>query len=123
MSVTAIGYNGLQTTGEVVFYLADYRSENSDEHFAIDTWKWFDLSSLGAITSIEFEIFTTKFDEYGFTTPTYFCLDNFGAEKPIGTDIEILQGDKGQRTMVLRNGHIFILRGEHIYDLNGRLIR
>ena len=123
MSVTAIGYNGLQTTGEVVFYLADYRSENSDEHFAIDTWKWFDLSSLGAITSIEFEIFTTKSDEYGFTTPTYFCLDNFGAEKPIGTDIEILQGDKGQRTMVLRNGHIFILRGEHMYDLNGRLIR
>ena len=123
MSVTAIGYNGLQTTGEVVFYLADYRSENSDEHFAIDTWKWFDLSSLGAITSIEFEIFTTKSDEYGFTTPTYFCLDNFGAEKPIGTEIDILQGDKGQRTMVLRNGHIFILRGEHIYDLNGRLIR
>ncbi len=123
MSVTAIGYNGLQTTGEVVFYLADYRSENSNEHFALDTWKWFDLSSLGAVTSIEFEIFTTKSDEYGFTTPTYFCLDNFGAEKSIGTDLEKVQKDKVQSTKVLRNGQIFVLRGEHMYDLNGRLIR
>ncbi len=123
MFVTAIGYNGLQTTGEVVFYLADYRSENSNEHFALDTWKWFDLSSLGAVTSIEFEIFTTKSDEYGFTTPTYFCLDNFGAEKSIGTDLEKVQEDKVQSTKVLRNGQIFVLRGEHMYDLNGRLIR
>lgn len=123
MFVTAIGYNGLQTTGEVVFYLADYRSENSNEHFALDTWKWFDLSSLGAVTSIEFEIFTNKSDEYGFTTPTYFCLDNFGAEKSIGTDLEKVQEDKVQSTKVLRNGQIFVLRGEHMYDLNGRLIR
>jgi hypothetical protein len=107
----------------VVFYLADYRSENADEHFALNTWRWFDLSSLGAVTSIEFAIFTTKSDEYGFTTPTYFCLDNFGAEKPIGTDLEKVQEDKVQSTKVLRNGQIFVLRGEHMYDLNGRLIR
>ena len=123
MSVTAIGYNGALTTGETVFYLADYRSENSDEHFALDTWKWFDLSSLGAVTRVEFSLFTTKSDAYGFTTPTYFCLDNFGAEKPVVTDLEKLQGGNVQSTKVLRNGQIFVLRGEHLYDLNGRLIR
>ncbi len=123
MSVTAIGYNGALTTGEMVFYLADYRSENSDEHFALDTWKWFDLSSLGAVTRVEFSLFTTKSDAYGFTTPTYFCLDNFGAEKPVVTDLEKLQGGNVQSTKVLRNGQIFVLRGEHLYDLNGRLIR
>ncbi|MBR2285203.1 MAG: DUF4465 domain-containing protein, partial [Paludibacteraceae bacterium] len=123
MSVTAKGYNGSEKTGEVVFYLADYRSENADEHFALNTWRWFDLSSLGAVTSIEFEIFTTKSDEYGFTTPTYFCLDNFGTEKPIGTDLEKVQEYKVQSTKVLRKGQIFVLRGEHMYDLNGRLIR
>ena len=122
MSVTAKGYNGAEKTGEVVFYLADYRSENTEEHFALSTWKWFDLSSLGAVTRVEFEIFTTKSDDYGFTTPTYFCLDNFGAEKPVSTGVDKTQGDKVPCTKVLMDGQIFILRGERMFDLNGRVI-
>ena len=122
MSVTAKGYNGAEKTGEVVFYLADYRSENTEEHFALSTWKWFDLSSLGAVTRVEFEIFTTKSDDYGFTTPTYFCLDNFGAEKPVSTGVDKTQGGKVPCTKVLMDGKIFILRGEQTYDLNGRVI-
>ena len=121
--VDALEDNGTQTTGETVFYLADYRSENSDEHFALSTWEWFDLSSLGVVTRVEFSLFTTKSDEYGFTTPTYFCLDNFGAETPVETDLEKVQKDDVQSTKVLINGQIFVLRGDKIYDLNGRLIR
>lgn len=123
MSVTAKGYNGSEKTGEVVFYLADYRSENAEEHFALSTWKWFDLSSLGAITRLEFELFTTKSDDYGFTTPTYFCLDNFGAEKPVSTGVDKTQGDNVPCTKILLDGKIFILRGEQTYDLNGRVIQ
>ena len=123
MSVTAKGYNGAEKTGEVVFYLADYRSENTEEHFALSTWKWFDLSSLGAITRLEFELFTTKSDDYGFTTPTYFCLDNFGTEKPASTGVDKTQGDNVPCTKILLDGKIFILRGEQTYDLNGRVIR
>ena len=82
MTVTAKGFNGGVQTGEAVFYLADYRSTNSAEHYAVDTWEWFDLTSLGAVTDLQFEVFTTKGDAYGFTTPTYFCLDNFGGEQP-----------------------------------------
>ena len=123
MSVTAKGYNGAEKTGEVVFYLADYRSENTEEHFALSTWKWFDLSSLGAITWLEFELFTTKSDDYGFTTPTYFCLDNFGTEKPASTGVDKTQGDNVPCTKILLDGKIFILRGEQTYDLNGRVIR
>ena len=124
MSVTAKGYNGSEKTGEAVFYLADYRSENAEEHFAIDTWKWFDLSALGAVTRVEFELFTTKSDAYGFTTPTYFCLDNFGGSKPSdATGMDEVQGDNVQCTKVLLDGKLFILRGEQTYDLNGRLIR
>ena len=107
----------------MVFYLADYRSENTEEHFALSTWKWFDLSSLGAITRLEFELFTTKSDDYGFTTPTYFCLDNFGTEKPASTGVDKTQGDNVPCTKILLDGKIFILRGEQTYDLNGRVIR
>ncbi len=125
MSVTAKGYNGSEKTGEVVFYLADYRSENADEHFALNTWRWFDLSSLGAITRLEFELFTTKSDAYGFTTPTYFCLDNFGGTRPSPvTDLEQVANDHSPiTTKLLLDGQIFILRGERMFDLNGRVIR
>ncbi|MBR1922750.1 MAG: DUF4465 domain-containing protein [Paludibacteraceae bacterium] len=95
MTVTAKGYNGSNNTGEAVFYLADYRSTNAAEHYAVDTWEWFDLSSLGEVTRVEFEIFTTKSDTYGFTTPTYFALDNFGYEQPQEMYIDVTEGQWG----------------------------
>ena len=122
MSVTAIGYNGSEKTGETVFYLADYRSVNTEEQFAVDTWQWFDLTSLGAVTRVEFELFTTKSDEYGFTTPTYFCLDNLGAESPVTIGLEEVQSESVPCTKLLINGTLYILRGEQIYDINGRLV-
>ena len=81
LKLTVHGYNGSTPTGNVEFYLADYRSSDPAEHYAIDEWKYLDLSSLGAVTRIEYDMFTTKSDAYGFTTPTYFCFDNFGEER------------------------------------------
>ncbi|MBQ7698274.1 MAG: DUF4465 domain-containing protein [Paludibacteraceae bacterium] len=96
LSLTISGYNGTTKTGETTFYLADYRSANASEHYALDTWKWLDLSGLGAVTRLEFTMFTTKSDEYGFTTPTYFCLDNFGGEQEQeGMYIDVTEGQWG----------------------------
>ena len=81
LKLTVHGYNGSTPTGNVEFYLADYRSSDPAEHYAINEWKYLDLSSLGAVTRIEYDMFTTKSDAYGFTTPTYFCFDNFGEER------------------------------------------
>lgn len=81
LKLTVHGYNGSTPTGNVEFYLADYRSSDPAEHYVIDEWKYLDLSSLGAVTRIEYDMFTTKSDAYGFTTPTYFCFDNFGEER------------------------------------------
>lgn len=123
MSVTIKGYNGNELTGSVVVYLADYRSENEAEHFALDTWQWVDLSSLGAVTGLQFDMFTTKSNDYGFTTPTYFCLDNFGGAAPShGTGIEQGDTEAVKARKVLRDGSIFILRDGKLYDLNGRAL-
>lgn len=123
MSVTIKGYNGNELTGSVVVYLADYRSENEAEHFALDTWQWVDLSSLGAVTGLQFDMFTTKSNDYGFTTPTYFCLDNFGGAAPShGTGIEQGETEAVKAQKVLRDGSIFILRDGKLYDLNGRAL-
>lgn len=110
MSLTVKGFNGDQPAGQVVFYLADYRSADATEHFALKEWKWLDLSSLGAVTRIEFDMFTTKSDQYGFTTPTYFCIDNFGGVAPghgTGLQPQSAQPQSAQKRLV--NGMLLIL--------------
>ncbi|MDD3037864.1 DUF4465 domain-containing protein [Bacteroides sp.] len=41
----------------------------------LTTWKWIDLTSLGETNGLKFELTTTRTDENGAMTPTYFCLD------------------------------------------------
>lgn len=123
-SVTITGYNGSDKTNEVVFYLADYRSDDATEHFALDKWEWVDLSELGAVTRIEFEIYSTKSNAYGFTTPTYFCLDNFGGEAPVPTSVPETEDAVKGAYKILENGVIYIVRPDGVrYDLYGRRVK
>jgi len=85
LKLTVYGYNGSTRVGTKDFYLADYRDDDTDEHYALDTWQWLDLRELGAVTELQFEMFTTKSDDWGFTTPTYFALDNFGGKPEVDT--------------------------------------
>ena len=82
--LTATGKNAAgQTVGTTEFYLADYRFENNDEDYVLNTWEWFDLSTLGAVQTISFELSSTKNNTYGMVTPAYFCLENFNGEAPL----------------------------------------
>lgn len=82
--LTATGKNAAgQTVGTAEFYLADYRFENNDEDYILNTWEWFDLSTLGAVQTISFELSSTKNNTYGMVTPAYFCLENFNGEAPL----------------------------------------
>ena len=47
----------------------------------IKDWTYVDLSSLGEVDVITFSLASSKFNDYGMTTPAYFCIDNFGAKK------------------------------------------
>ncbi|MBR1808808.1 MAG: DUF4465 domain-containing protein [Paludibacteraceae bacterium] len=85
LKLTVYGYNGMTRVGTKDFYLADYRDDDPDEHYALDTWQWLSLAELGAVTELQFEMFTTKSNDYGFTTPTYFALDNFGGKCRVDT--------------------------------------
>lgn len=62
------GYNGDKQTASVKLKLADGLN-------IVNTWQQVDLSSLGLVTSIKFNLTST--DSYnGFSnTPAYFCLD------------------------------------------------
>lgn len=124
LSLTVKGYNGETLTGEVIFYLADYRSANERERFALKEWKWLDLSRLGAVTRLEFEMFTTKSDQFGFTTPTYFCLDNFGvATHDPATRAENVNGSQ-KAVKCIRDGILYLITSDgKQFNTQGALVK
>lgn len=61
------------TTRTIEIYLADFRNGKRE---ILNTWKWIDTSSLGAVKSLHFELSSTDNGEWGMNTPSYFCLDD-----------------------------------------------
>ena len=81
--LTATGKNASgQTVGTAEFYLADYRFENNDDDYILNTWEWFDLSTLGAVHTISFSLSSSKNNSGGMITPAYFCIENFNGTAP-----------------------------------------
>lgn len=75
--LTAVGHkaNG-NVIAKIDFYLADYRSGKTE---VVNSWKWFDWTSIKDADYITFEMSSTDNSEYGgvsyMNTPSYFCLD------------------------------------------------
>ena len=63
-------------TGTVEFYLADYRFEDNSEDYIVDDWEYVDLSSLGLVKSLEFNLSSSDTGDYGMNNPTYFAMDS-----------------------------------------------
>ena len=81
--LTATGKNANgQTIGTAEFYLADYRFSNNAEDYILNTWEWFDLSSLGAVHTISFSLSSSKNNSGGMITPAYFCIEDFNGTGP-----------------------------------------
>jgi hypothetical protein len=62
-------------TGSVAFDLADYRfADNAFDYIVMD-WTWVDLSALGTVQALEFELTSSDAGQFGVNTPAYFALD------------------------------------------------
>ncbi len=117
-------------TGKVTVKLA----ENTNY---IKEWTYVDLSELGQVNEVVFSMEGSDSGEYGLNTPAYFCLDNFGATKPenyeapamsslaeIPSAVENVQFTAPNAARkVLINGHIFIIRGNEMYTIEGRKVQ
>ena len=77
-----IGNHPDETADTLKFYLADYRSENEAEHYYLNDWTWVDLSSLGQVESLTFRMDGSRKNDWGLTTPAYFCFDDFNGVAP-----------------------------------------
>ena len=81
--LTITGYDAEgAVTGTKDYYLADLRDPN--KAYIINDWRYVDLSGLGKVSKLGFELTSTDNGDYGMNTPAYFCFDNFGAE---GTEV------------------------------------
>lgn len=74
LTVTGKDVDGA-VTGAVEFYLADFRFADNAEDYILDTWEYVDLTSLGAVTSLEFTLSSSDFGDWGMNTPAYFAID------------------------------------------------
>lgn len=65
------------TIGEVEFYLADFRSDDSAQDYIVSEWTWVDLTSVSAARTLEFALTSSDVGDFGMNTPAYFALDEF----------------------------------------------
>ncbi|MBQ6166408.1 MAG: DUF4465 domain-containing protein [Muribaculaceae bacterium] len=61
---------------------------------ALNDWTFFDLSELGEVTSVYFEMYSTDSGAYGMNTAAYFCMDKFQVKDRRPTSVENVDAEK-----------------------------
>ncbi len=86
VKIIATGYNGNEKTKTAEFYLVNF----AEGIFVIDWTPW-DLSGLGAVTKVEFNMAGSNDNGYGFSQPAYFAYDDVAVrfEKTYPSDMQI----------------------------------
>jgi len=70
--------NGTAKADSVNFYLADFRFNDNNQDYILDTWAWVNLQSIGDVDSLVFRLTSSDNDPiFGMNTPSFFALDNF----------------------------------------------
>jgi hypothetical protein len=62
-------------TGSVEFALADYRFADNALDYIVMDWVLVDLSGLGTVAALEFELTSSDIGQFGMNTPAYFAVD------------------------------------------------
>ncbi|MEA1949476.1 MAG: DUF4465 domain-containing protein [Thermodesulfobacteriota bacterium] len=75
--VTVSGFDaGGNTINSMDIFLADYTDPDSNNWYALSTWTQFDLSSLGTVYGLGFDLSSTDEGDWGMNTPAYFAMDD-----------------------------------------------
>ncbi|WP_161602481.1 DUF4465 domain-containing protein [Tautonia marina] len=79
--LTIVGYSGLGASGDIIgevdFYLADFRFDDSSLDSIVQDWTTVDLSTLIGARSIGFRLTSSDVGTFGMNTPAYFAMDDF----------------------------------------------
>lgn len=63
-------------TDTIDFYLADFRFNDNSKDYIVNNWRWVDVSKLGKVKKLHFNLASSDVGTWGMNTPSYFCLDN-----------------------------------------------
>jgi hypothetical protein len=91
LTITGIDADGI-VTGSVDFYLADYRFDDNNQDYIVNTWEYVDLSGLGKVKSLEFDLSSSDEGGFGMNTPAYFAVDTIVPEPVLMVEIDIKPG-------------------------------
>jgi Domain of unknown function (DUF4465) len=64
------------TTGSATFRLADFTFANNAQDYFVQSWTSFDLTPLGAASSIRISFASSDTGAFGINTPTYVAIDD-----------------------------------------------
>ena len=124
VKLLATGYdeNG-EETGCVEIYLC-----NGPDDITME-WKKWDLSPLGKVLEVHFNVTGSSDNGYGFSQPAYFAYDNVAVRFPkentgnegggVTTDITNSPLPTTNYQKILYNGQLLIIRDGKIYNANG----
>jgi len=76
------------TNDSIIFYLADYRSDNPAEDYIINEWTYISLESFNNVDTLSFTLHSSDTGANGMNTPGYFCIDDFTTTDMALTSVE-----------------------------------
>lgn len=124
LTIYGLGSDSLHTGDSVTFYLADYRFADNTLDYIVDSWTVIDLSSLGAVYGLDFNLTSSDNGQYGMNTPAYFAMDNLSVdftevEENIASHFSVYPNP----TTGLLNINIEANSKVDLYTINGQLIK
>ena len=108
VAIVATGYNGDEKTGEAKIYLC-----NGPENIVTD-WTKFDLSGLGKVTKVTFNVKGSSDNGYGFSQPAYFAYDDVAVRFDVSTGINSIQTTNSNKTAKPTDNAYYDLQGRRI---------
>ena len=114
--LTITGYDAAdKVTGTKEYYLADLR--DASKAYIINDWRYVDLSGLGKVAKIGFELSSSDTGADGMNTPAYFCFDDFGAEgEEVLPESNITTGIKDIANSKSSNSKWYDLQGRRVSE-------
>lgn len=78
LKIIPLDENDVLVGDTIMFYLADYRFEDDNDNYIIDTWETIDFTTNGIleVRKLKFELESSDNGDFGMNTPAYFALDN-----------------------------------------------
>ena len=106
------------------FYLADFTHADSTQDYIVDSWEYVDLTPLGTVEGLVFELSSSDVGLYGMNTPAFFAIDNLGSNG-VGIEennlnvISVYPNPANDRIFLNTN----VFETFEIYNVNGKLVQ